>query len=399
MQRKVEKLKESKVRLTITLEPKELIGYFNASYEVIAPSVKLDGFRPGKAPRALVESAIGITRILSDALDHAVNASYQNTLIEEKITPVDAPAIKINKYPNYGSTVEEIKNPLEYEAELTVLPEIKLGDYSKIKIEKPKAEDVKTTDLDKILDNLRRQKSTFAEIDRVAKMGDLADLNYEGSIKGVKIDSMASKNHPVILGEKTLIPGFEEEVVGMKKGDKKTFKIKFPKDYHAKEFAGKEAEFAVEVNNLKEVKMPEVDDQFAADFGQKNVADLKKAITESLKLEYEQKAHDELEQKILDKMLPLVKVEIPSTMIDKEVERMIHDYEHRLKDSGLDLESYLNAVKKTADDIRKEMRETAEKNIKTGLMLGKIIEEQKIDHHDEKAGRLAIDYLVGKLTK
>ncbi len=399
MQTKVEKLKQGKVKIVITIEPKELVKYFNHSYEELAPSVKLDGFRPGKAPRTLIESSIGVTRILSDALDHAVSETYQEALFTEKITPVTPPTIKINKYPTYGATEEEVKNPLEYEAELTVLPEVKLGDYSKIKIEKPKTESVSDSDLEKILENLRRQKATFDPIDRTAKMGDLADLSYEGSIKGVKIEAMASKNHPVVLGEKTLIPGFEEEVVGMKKYDKKTFKIKFPKDYHAKEYAGKEAEFAVEVNDLKEVKLPEVDDSFAADFGHKTAADLKKAITENLQQEYSQKAQNDLEQAILDKMLPLVKVEVPDAMIESEIDRMIHDYEHRLQHSGLNFQAYLDSTKKTVEGLRKEMRESAIKNIKVGLMLGKIIEQEKIDHKNPDAGKLAIEHLVKTLTK
>lgn len=210
---------------------------------------------------------------------------------------------------------------------------------------------------------------------------------------------MCSKNHPVVLGEKTLIPGFEEEIVGMKKGEKKTFKIKFPKDYHSKEFAGKEAEFSVEVINLKEVKLPEVDEKFAADFGQKSADELLKAIETNLKLEYEKKNEEELEQKVLDKIIPLIKADIPDQMIDQEVERMIAGYEERLKGMGINFETYLKGMNKTADDIKKEMRETALKNIKIGLALGKIVEQEKIDHHDEMAGKKAIEHLVKTIVK
>lgn len=399
MQTKVDKLKQSKVKLVVTFEPGEMIKYFDHAYHHLAPSVTLQGFRPGKAPRALVESNLGVTRILSHALDDAVNESYQKALVQEKLSPVSAPAIKINQYPSYGESVEEIKNGFEYEAEFTIMPEISLGDYSKLKVEKPAIESVKPDDVQKILDNLQKQKAGFTVIDRPAKMGDLAEINFDGSVKHVKIDGMSSKHHPVVLGEKTLIPGFEEEVVGMKKGEKKSFKIKFPKDYHAKNLAGQEAEFDVELLELKEVNLPTIDDTFAADFGHKTVAELKKAIESNLALEYEQKNENELEQKVLDKILPLVKVDVPDEMTEKEIDRMLADYRAQMEKMGMNFETFLSSQKKTEADLRREMRDAATKNIKVGLMLGKIIEEQKIDHHNENAGKKAIEYLVKTLTK
>jgi len=399
MQTKVEKLKQSKIKLTVSFEPAEMVHYFEHALEHLSPGVKIQGFRPGKAPRALLESSIGVTRILSHALDDAVNHSYQEALIQEKLSPISAPAIKINKYPGYGATAEEVKNGLEYEAEFSVLPEITLGDYKKVKVDKPAKESVKPDDVQKILDNLQKQKANFSEVDRAAKMGDLAEINFDGSVKHVKIDGMSSKHHPVVLGEKTLIPGFEEEIVGMKKGEKKTFKIKFPKDYHTKNLAGKEAEFEVELLELKEIKLPEVNDVFATDFGHKTVAELKIAIEKNLELEYEQKSQNELEQKILDKILPLVKVDVPDEMIDKEIDRMITDYRAQIEKMGMKFDDFLSSQKKNEVDLRKDMREAAIKNIKTGLMLGRIIEEQKIDHHDDNAGKKAIEYLVNKLTK
>lgn len=399
MQTKIEKLKDSKIKMVISFEPAEMVHFFDHAYEHMAPSVKLQGFRPGKAPRALVESSLGITKLVSHALDDAVNDSFQKALIEEKLNPLSAPAIKINKYPNYGTTAEEIKTGFEYEAEFTILPEVTLGDFSKLKVEKPAKESVKASDTEKILDNLRKQKANFSEIDRVAKLGDLAEINFEGSVKGVKIDAMASRNHPVVLGEKTLIPGFEEEVVGMKKGEKKSFKIKFPKDYHAKEHAGKEAQFDVELLSLKEIKLPEVNEAFAADFGHKSADDLKAAIEKNLELEYEQKNQNELESKVLEKVLPLVKVEVPLEMTEKELDRMLGDYRAQVEKMGMNFETYLSSMKKTLEDVRKEMKDAAVKNIKIGLMLGKIVEDQKIDHHDENAGKKAINFLVETLTK
>lgn len=399
MQAKVEKLKQSKIKLIITVPPAEMKEHLNHAYSHLAPTVKLDGFRPGKAPRALIESTLGISRILGEGIDLAINQSYQKALEENKINPLTQPNIKINKYPEYGQTEEEIKNDLEFEAEVSVFPEIELGDYSKIKVERSKQEEARKEDVEKIIKNLQKQKATFLEVDRMARLGDLAEVSFEGFIRKVRINAMCSKNHPVVLGERTLIPGFEENIVGMKKGEKKEFKIKFPKDYHAKEHAGADAEFKVELANLKEVKLPEIDIVFVKDFGFDSVEKFREAVQKNLEEEIDKKSKNDLEAKIIDKLLPLVKSAIPEVMIDQEVNRMIGGYEDQLKKMGLNFEAYLKSMNKTADQIRQEMRATAEKNVKVGMMLGKIVEEQGYDHHDPEAGKKAIEYLVSKLTK
>lgn len=398
MESKVEKLKNNKVRLTITVSPKEMKKYFDTAYSQIAPTVKLDGFRPGKAPKALVESTVGVTRILSEAFDLAVNENYIEALEKNEIHPISQPAIKINKYPQYGETEEQIKNDLEFEAEITVFPEVKVGDYSKVKIEKPAKEKSRPEDVDKILDNLRKQKASFLDIDRVAEKGDFAEITFEGSLKGVKIDAMASKNHPIVIGENTLIPGFEDHLVGMKKAESKEFKIKFPKDYHSKEYAGKEADFKVELVNLRAVKLPEIDDAFAAEFGHKNPVELKSAIEKNIAEEIDHKYQAELESRIIDKVLPFVKADIPAEMIDRELERMTEGYKEQLKGMGVNFDSYLTSTKKTAEDLQKEMRPTAEKNVKVGMLLGQIVEELKIEQ-DPEAGKKALNHLVETLAK
>lgn len=396
---KVEKLKESKVKLTITLEPKELVRYFEEAFNHIAEGVKIQGFRAGKAPRAMVESTVGVSRILSEALDMAVNENYLRALHENKLSPISSPNIAISKYPSYGLTAEEISTPLEYVMEIQVFPEVKVGDFSKLKIETPTKETAKEADIEKIIDNLKKQKANFIEIDREARKDDFAEISFEGFLKKVRIDQMCSKNHPLVIGEGSLIPGFEDQLVGMKKGDKKEFKIKFPKDYHGKEYAGKEAEFNVELLNLKEVKLPEVDEAFAKDFGQESVEELMSAIEKNLQSELDQKYKDEIENRVLDKILPLVVAEIPATMIDREVERMVEGYRAQLQGMGMNFETYLGSIKKTIDDLKKDMRPAAERNVKIGLLLGKTIEDMKLDPQDKESGKKAVEYLVNELTK
>jgi len=399
MEIKAKKTKKAHAVFSVSLEPKELIPYFEKALEEVAKGVKIDGFRPGKAPRRLIESAVGTTRIMSEAIEMAVRDGYMKAVIQEKANPVSSPNISIKTYPIYGFSEAEIKKPLEFEAEVDVLEGVELGDYSKLKITPPKKDEVKDDDIKKVMVNLTRQKSQLNDIDRTAKNGDFAEISYTGYLKKVKIDAMTSKHHPIIIGEKSLIPGFEEELIGMKKGDKKTFKIKFPKDYHNKEYAGKDAEFEVEINQLKEVIKPELNDEFAKSFGAENMKALEKKIKENLSAEIDRAHENNLEIMALEKALPLLKAELPDSMVDHEVEHMLARFRDQITAQGMDFDKYIEMTKKTEADIRKEMRPQAEKNIKIGLMLGRIIEEKKWDPKDHESSHKAIEHLVKSMTK
>lgn len=399
MEIKVEDLKHGKFKLTLTVSPKEMAGYFNKAYEKIVPTIKLDGFRPGKAPRKVIEGAAGVARILSEGLDLAVSESYFKAIAEKKMIPLDQPKIVINKYPNYGSTEKEVKDSFEFEAEIECLPAVSLGDYSKEKLAVGKKESAKKEDVTKVLTHFQKQNSTFNEMNRPAQKGDFIEVSYEGFVKHVRIDQMCSKNHPLVLGENTLIPGFEDQLVGLSKGDKKEFTIKFPKDYHAKEHAGKDAVFKIELINVKEIVLPELNDDFALKFGHKNMKELTAAIEENLNKELEENFKREMEAKAIDKVLPYLKVEIPETLIKREVGRMLAEFDSQITGQGINFDKYLEGIKKTREEIEKEMRPQAEKNVRIGLLLGKLVEENKWDQHDPEIGRKAIDYLVKNLSK
>ncbi|MFA4996083.1 MAG: trigger factor [Patescibacteria group bacterium] len=399
MEVKSEDLKKGKFKLTITVSAGEMVNYFNKSYEKIAPTIKMDGFRPGKAPRKLVEAAAGTARILSEALDMAISENYYKAIIEKNLNPIVQPKIVVNKYPNYGDTTESVKEDFVFEAEIEVLPPVELGDYKKLKVAKKSPDKAKQEDVEKVLKHFQKQSSTFADLDRAAKKGDRAELNFEGFLKKVRIDQMCSKNHPVILGEGNLIPGFEDEIIGMKKGEKKEFKIKFPKDYHSKEYASKEAEFKIELLDLKEVKLSELDDEFAKKFGHKNMTELKNAIEKNLNQELEEDHKRKLEADVIEKVLTVLKVEVPESLVEQETQRILGEFSNQLTSQGINIDRYLESIKKSQEDLLKEMKPQAEKNVKTGLLLGKIIEEKKWDPKDPKNGEKAIQYLVSELTK
>lgn len=393
-----EDLKGSQIKLKITVHPSELASYFRTVYEELAPSVKIDGFRAGKAPYKMIEGVLGYNRLLSEGLDHALNQSYGKAVTESKVFPVSAPKVEIKKSPQYSLDETEILDDLVYEVIVDVMPEVILKDYSKAKVTPPKKQQASEAEVNKIIDQLRKQKATFKERDGAAIKGDRIEITYEGFLKGVRVDNMCSKNHPLILGEGNLIPGFEEQIEGMKKGETKEFKIKFPKDYHDKEAAGKEATFKITLNDVKEVVLPELDATFAKSFGHDKMEVLAKEVKKSLEAEIEKEYQQKLEVAVTDKMVGYVDTEIPEGLIDSELDRMIEGYQSQVEGYGVKFDKYLESMKKTEADLRKDMRDQATKNVKIGLLLGKVIEEMKLDPHDKDAGRKALNHLIKTLT-
>ncbi len=398
---KVEKenLAKSKVKLSIVVEPKELAQYFRATFDRLASGVKIDGFRSGKAPYQMVVGAVGYNRLLAEGLDEALGQSYNQAIAESKIQPLSGPKVEIKKSPQFALDETEILDNLVYEITVDIMPEVKLKDYTKAKITTPKKQEASEKEVEKILSQLRKQKATFSDRTDKVKKGDRVEINFEGFLKGVKIDKMCSKNHPLVLGEGNMIPGFEDEIVGMKKGEEKEFKIKFPKDYHEKEYTGKEAKFKVVLNDAKEVLLPKLDDKFAENFGHKTMKKLNSEIKKSLEVEINKDHKNKIETLVLDKMINYIETEIPGSLVEQEIDRIVEGYKKQIEGYGLKFEKYLENSKKDLAQLRKEVQPQAEKNIKIGLLLGKIIEEQKIDHHDSEAAGKALDYLTKKLTK
>lgn len=396
---RLENLNKGRVKLIIELKPDEMVGFFNKTFKKVSQSVKIDGFRPGKAPRKLIESSIGISRLLSEGLDRAISDSYTKAVRDNKLIPVSSPKVVINKYPNYGQSVDEVKEIFEFEIELEVLPDVRLEDYSKVKVKKTEPKTAAKKDVEKVLLHFQKQNSSFADLSRPAEKGDRVEVSFEGYLKGVRIDQMSSKNHPLVLGEGSLIPGFEENLIGLKKGDKKEFKLTFPKDYHAKEYADEEALFKAEIIDVKEVQLPKLDDNFAEKFGHKDVEALKTAIEKNLNDELREESERNQETQVLDAVLPYLKVELPDSLIDREAERMIADFNQQLIKQGLNFDFYLKSTKKDRETLKKEMLPQAEKNVKVGLLLGKIIDENKWDPQEDNVGKRAIKLLAEKIVK
>jgi trigger factor len=384
---------KSKVRLSITLSHAEFLKYIDSAFEKVGATLKIDGFRSGKAPKKIIEETAGQARLVQESIDLALAESYPEALKTKNLYPVNQPKITIDSFPTL------ISGDLKYTVEFDNLPEVKLRDYSKISVKKPAIKKATDKDVEKVIEYLKKQKATFSEVDRAAKKGDRAEINFSGTVKGVKKEGMESRNHPIVIGEGVMIPGFEEELIGLKKADKKKFKIRFPKEYHAKDLAGEEAEFEIELIDLKEVVLPKIDLEFAKTFGHTDVSAMKIAIKKSLDLEMEEKATRDLEMVVIDKVLKNLSVEIPESLVEQEIDRMTDQLRKQIEAQGLNFERYLQSIKKDLADFRKDSRNQAEKNVQIGFLIGEIIKDRKLDPKDDQAGRKAIDYLISVIVK
>lgn len=393
-------LPNSRIKLTLTATADQYRHAFDHELEDMKKDVKVPGFRPGQAPAAKALETIGRTRVEAAAIDHMVSHVYGDALTEADINPITGPHIDVESYkiPESGTPDDEVVMTLTVEVDVLPKPEIK--GYKDIKVKKPSEAKIEAEEVEKVIDYLRKQRAELKEAkpEAVLAMEMWVEIGYTGSVGGVSREDMKNEHHPLIMGEGQLIPGFEEAIVGMKKGEEKTISLTFPKDYHASELSGKKAEFKVKVHEIKEVNLPGKDKAFAANFGHDSYAKLEEAIKQNIHEEKQVESRQKLEEEILEKLLGLHKFEIPASLVDQEMERMFDDAKKRLDQMGFNWDNYLGQVKKTTEEVREEMRPQAEKNVRTGLLLGRIIEEEKIVDQ-ENAGRLAIDRLVEIATK
>jgi trigger factor len=392
---KTEKLPNSRVKLTIEATAAQFRHGFDHELEHAAKEVTIPGFRAGKAPAAKAIEKIGRQRIEASAIDHVISEVYYEAMQEAKLVPVQPPVVKVESYVAPTDKTPEDETVLTFTIEVDVIPSVSVEGYKKIKIKKAEEPQVKEDEVEKTIDYLRKQQATLteAEKDATLEMEMWADIGYEGSVGGVKRTDMKNEHHPLVIGEGQLIPGFEEAIVGMKVGDKRTIDVTFPKEYHSSELAGKKAKFDVEVHELKRVTLPEKDAKFAESFGHDSYDKLIEAIKQNIHEEKTQESRQKIEEEVLDELLKVAKFDTPASLIEQELDRMFAESRERLTKMNFQWDAYLSQVGKTADEVKEEMRPQAEKNVKIGLALGKVIDEEGIDSK-ENAGRMAVDRLV-----
>ena len=378
MKCKVEKTQNAnEVKLEITIEAEKFENAIKKVYFQNAKYFNIPGFRKGKAPQNIVERYYGKEIFYEDAFNDIAGAEYDEAIKENKIDVVSNPEIDI-------VTMEKGQD-LVFTAIVQTKPEVKLGKYKGIEIEKI---EYNVTDevIDSELKNMQDQNSRLVTVDdRAAKDGDTANIDFEGFVDEVAFDGGKAEDHDLVLGSGSFIPGFEEQVVGMKIGDEKDVVVTFPKEYFSKDLAGKEATFKVKLNSLKRKELPELDDEFAKDVSEfDTIAELKNSIKEKLEKQYKDREKYEKQDAAVKAVVETIEVDIPSGMIELEIENMFKDMESRMSYQGLTMEQYLQMMGKTLKEFKKEYEPQATQAIKSRLAIEEIVKAEKLDATDDE---------------
>jgi trigger factor len=365
----------STVQLQIELPAERLDRALDAAVRALARRTRIPGFRPGKAPRPILERHLGPGVVLDEAVDHLMQDAYREAIIKEDILPLSNADVELVQ-------AEEGK-PLIFKATVPIRPEVTLGDYRNFNF-KPEIDTIDDARVDQVVEELRDQNATLAAVeDRGAKDGDYAVISFVGTKDGQPFDGGTSERMPLILGQERLIPGFEANLVGLKVGDTTDFDITFPDDYSDETLAGKPAHFSVELKELREKILPDLDDDFLASLGDFASLDaLRSDISQRLEANATDRARHGFADRIIEYAVANSTVELPEVLVDQEVELMHDEFKGSLARQGISEEAYLKAVEKTADDLHADFRPNAEKRAKTLLVLSKIADAEGIDVPD-----------------
>ena len=368
--------KDGKIVVEFSVDQKEWENEVENAYEKNKGKYKKEGFRQGKVPRRVLEQTYGEYLFYEDAFNDMFPRQYQEMLDKETdIFPVDYPDIQIQSFTKEG---------VKYTATITLLPEVKLGEYKNIEVKQKKVT-VTEKEVEDQLAAMREKHARFVEVtDRAAKIGDLVGLDYSGSVDGKVFEGGTAKDQELELGSRTFIAGFEEQMVGMQIGEEKDLNVTFPEGYHSAELSGKPAVFHVKLLSIREKQIPELDDKFASDVTEFSTlaelkADIKKHETEHKTHHAELDAENELIKKVVDN----AEVEVPSVMVDHQLEHLVDDVRQRLSYQGLRLEDYLAYTKQTLEDYKNSRREEAKNQVKTTLVLEEIVRKENITVEDE----------------
>jgi len=376
----IKKLPKSQVEFEISIPWEKWEKYLGKAASEISEEIKIPGFRPGKAPKKMVEQKVGIGALLNNAAEKAVEKSYVDFIVAEKLEVLGNPEIKVEE-------LTEGKDLL-FKARVAVMPEAKIKDGYKKEIKKineecgKKTVEIKDEELALELEKLANSRVKLVTVNREAEKNNSVEVDFSVLIGGVPIENGTSKNHPLIIGREVFIPGFEANLIGMKAGEEKEFELEFPKDYHKKDLAGKLAIFKVAMKLVQERQTPEINDDFAKSLGEfENLEALKKNIREGMEHEAKHKNEDEKKAKYVEAIISNTETDLPEVMVKKEVEQMLNEFEYQVQSMGMNLDQYLEKIKKDKKELEKDWESQAEKRVKSALALKEIakLEEIKIE--------------------
>jgi trigger factor len=372
----VKKLPKSLVEIKVTEIDKELLEkYEKQSVKELSEKLDLKGFRKGNIPEDVARKNIGEDQLELQIIHNVLPEIWIEAVKESKIIPIGEPKIQIDS-----------AKPLELTWTVPTRPDIKVGDYKKINIPKKEVKITKD-DVDKVLEDIKMKFKTEKEVEREIKEGDKTEIDFEGKTPdGVVLDNTTSKNHPVIVGENVLMPDFEKELVGLKKGQEKEFEITFPDDYHTKNMAGKKVVFHVKINKVLELTPPEIDKELSQKvFGKELEKDeFIKELEETLKKQAEEQEKRQMENAYFAEFIKLVDVELPELVIKEEQEHMVNETKQRILYQGLSFDEYLKHIKKTEEEFKESLQKEAEERIKLQLGISEVKKLENIDVEDKE---------------
>lgn len=374
---KVENLEKNMAKLTIEVDAAKFDEAIVKAYNKNKGKMSVPGFRKGKVPQAMIEKMYGPDVFYEDAANILIPDAYEEALEEQKdLEVVSQPKIDVVQ-------IEKGKNFI-FTAEVALKPDVELGKYKGVKIEKISTE-VTDEDIDKEIDRERESNArTITVEDRPVKDGDTAVINFEGFVDGVSFEGGKGENYPLVIGSGSFIPGFEEQLIGKNTGDEVDVNVTFPEDYQADNLKGKAALFKVKINEIKEKELPELDDEFASEVSEFDTMDEYRADVKSKLAEKKEKeAKDKKEDAVIEAIIADSKMEIPDAMVDTQTKQMANDYASRLQQQGLSLEQYFMFTGLDMDKFLEQMRPGALKRIQTRLVLEAIVKAENFEVSDE----------------
>jgi len=369
-----EKTENSQAFLTIEMEPHEVEESLEKSYHRLVKKADVPGFRKGKAPRDILERYIGKERLLEDTLNSLLPEAYEKAIKEQNIEAFAQPHIEIAQ-----------TDPVIFKVAVPLTPTIKLGDYHSIQVE-PETVEVTEDDVNATIEQLRHQHATWEPVERPVEFNDLVVLDVESNIEDKPFVNQKGAQYQVLRELPLPAPGFAEQLVGMTRDEEKEFKLQFPSDYPRGELAGKEPSFQVKITEIKQEKLPELNDEFAKEISPdfESLDLLREKVSTDLKLRAEEKARMDFEERVIEATTNITELEFPPILVELETDRLINQQLRRWQMGGKGLEEYLSSINKTEEELRQELHPLATKRVSQSLTLGRIAEEEKFEVSDSE---------------
>ena len=382
MEAKMEKIEANVVKFDVKVEAEKFDAALKKAYNKNKMHFNVQGFRKGKVPMAMVKKFYGVEVLYDDAVNYLVQETYPQIIDENNIKPVDYPKINIVE-------IGEGKD-LNYTAEVTVYPEVELGQYKGLEVEKKEYE-VKDEEIEERLKSMQEKNARIeTKEDGTVEKGDIAVIDFKGFVDGVEFEGGEGKDYSLEIGSGSFIDNFEDQLVGAKASEERDVNVTFPENYGKEDLNGKKALFKVTVNEIKVKELPELNDEFAKDVSEFDTLDeLKKDIKEKMVEANNNKAKAELEEAVISAAIESTKMDVPAVMVENEIDAMVKDLENRLKYQGLTLEQYMEYTGNTTDKMRDYMRENADRKVKADIVLDAISEAENVEATDEEVKQKA----------